>query len=42
MSFITVTDSEMIEEIEEGCGDWEIVEEGKWTRIISINTKSLL
>ena len=32
MSFITVTDSEMMEEIEEGCGDWEVVEEGEWTQ----------
>ena len=32
MSFITVVDSEMMEEIEEGCGDWEIVEEGKWVQ----------
>ena len=32
MSFITVTDIEMMEEIEEGCGDWEVVEEGEWTQ----------
>ena len=32
MSFITVTDSEMMEEIEEGGGDWEVVEEGEWTQ----------
>ena len=32
MSFITVTDSEMKEEIEEGRGDWEVVEEGEWTQ----------
>ena len=32
MSFITVTDIEMMEEIEEGCGDWDVVEEGKWTQ----------
>ena len=32
MSFITVTDSEMMEEIEEGYGDWEVVEEGEWTQ----------
>ena len=32
MSFITVTDSEMMEEIKEGCGDWEVVEEGDWTQ----------
>ena len=32
MSFITVVDSEMMEEIAEGCGDWEVVEEGEWTQ----------
>ena len=32
MSFITVTDSEMMEDIEGGDGDWEIVEEGEWTQ----------
>ena len=32
MSFITVTDSEEMKEIEEGCGNWEVVEEGEWTQ----------
>ena len=32
MSFITVADSEMMEVVKEGCGDWEVVEEGEWTQ----------
>lgn len=32
MGSITVTDSEMMEEIECGDGDWEVVEEGEWTQ----------
>ena len=32
MGFITITDSEMMEEVEYGGDDWELVEEGEWTQ----------
>lgn len=32
MSVITITDREMLEEIEYGGDDWEVVEEGEWVQ----------
>ena len=32
MGFITITDNEMMEEVEYGGDDWELVEDGEWTQ----------
>lgn len=32
MGYITITDVEMMEEVECGGGDWEVVENGEWTQ----------
>lgn len=32
MGYITITDVEMMEEVEYGGGDWEVVEDGEWTQ----------
>ena len=32
MGFITITDSEMMEEVEYGGDDWELVEDGEWSQ----------